>query len=214
MRKYETARIDELEEIPVAGVNWRPVRRRFGITAFGVNVYTGDAGEHVVEEHTESRLQHEELYVVLRGHARFTIGNADSDGDGEEVDAPAGTLVFVGDPDVKRAAVAVEGGTAVMGIGAKPGEPYAVSAWEYWFAAQPAYEAKEFGRAYEIAAEGLEVAPDSGALHYQLACFAALGGDEQRARGHLVRAFELDERTRDWAARDEDLDSLRGKSPL
>lgn len=207
MRKFESAKIDELERISVAGVNWRPVRRRFGITAFGTNAYTGDAGEHVVEEHTEARLRHEELYVVLRGHARFRL-------DDEELDAPAGTLVFVGDPEVKRSAVAVADGTAVLGIGGKPGEAYAISAWEYWFAAQPAYEANEFDRAYEIAAEGLEVAPDSGALHYQLACYAALAGDEQRARDHLARAFTLEERTREWAARDEDLDSLRGKSPL
>lgn len=140
MRKFETSRIDELERIAVAGVNWRPVRRRFGITAFGVNAYTGDAGEHVVEEHTESRLQHEELYVVLRGHARFTL-------DGDEVDAPTGTLVFIADPEVKRSAVALESGTAVMGVGGKPGEPYSISAWEYWFAAQPAYEANDYARA-------------------------------------------------------------------
>lgn len=207
MRKYETATIDELDEISVAGVNWRPVRRRFGITAFGTNAYTGDAGEHVVEEHTEARLRHEELYVVLRGRARFTL-------DGEEVDALAGTLVFIGDPEVKRSAIAVEADTAVLGIGGKPGEAYSVSAWEYWFAAEPAYKAKDFTRAYAIAAEGLEVAPDSGALHYQLACYAALGGEEARARQHLTRAFELEERAREWAARDEDLESLRGKPPL
>ena len=205
--KFEMTNIDALEKINVAGVNWRPVRRRFGITAFGVNAYTGDTGEHVVEEHTESRLRHEELYVVLRGHARFTL-------DDENVDAPAGSLVFVRDPEVKRAAVAVADGTAVIGVGGKPGEAYTISAWEYYFAAQPAYEAKDFGRAYQIAAEGLEVAPDSAPLHYQLACYAALGGEEECAREHLTRAFELDARTRDWAAGDEDLDSLRGKSPL
>ena len=207
MRPYDTSGIDDLDNVTVAGVNWRPVRRRFGITAFGVNAYTGDAGEHVVEEHTEATLRHEELYVVLRGHARFAL-------DGEEVEAPAGTLVFIGDPDVKRVAVAVEDGTAVMGVGGRPGEPYTISAWEYWFAAHPAYEAKDYGTAYEIASEGLAVAQDSGGLHYQLACYAALAGQEKRAREHLTRAFELDARAREWAARDEDLDSLRGKSPL
>ena len=191
----------------MAGVNWRPVRRRFDIGAFGVNAYTGDTGEHVVEEHTEARLRHQELYVVLTGHARFTL-------DDEDVDAPSGTLVFIRDPDVRRAAVAVADGTTVMGIGAKPGEAYSPSAWEYYFAAEPAYAAKDFGGAYAIAAEGLELAPDSPPLHYQLACYAALGGEEKKAREHLTRAFELDEKTREWAAKDSDLDSLRGKPPL
>lgn len=58
------------------------------------------------------------------------------------------------------------------------------------------------------------MAPGSGSLQYQLACYAALAGQEKRAREHLSRAFELDERARGWAARDEDLDSLRGKFPL
>ena len=34
---------------------WRPIRRRFGIRAFGVNAYTAaEAGDQVVEEHTEA----------------------------------------------------------------------------------------------------------------------------------------------------------------
>src|SRR2546421_253577 len=43
---YEVARIDELEELPIAGGEfvWRPIRRRFGITAFGTNAYA-DKGD-------------------------------------------------------------------------------------------------------------------------------------------------------------------------
>jgi quercetin dioxygenase-like cupin family protein len=207
MTRYAVAHVDELDRIEVAGVNWRPVRRRFGIRAFGVNAYTADTGEHVVEEHDESRLRHEELYVVLTGRARFTL-------DGEELDAPAGTLVFLRDPEVRRAAVAVEDATTVLGVGARPGEAFTPSAWEWYFAAEPAYRAKDFARAYDIAAEGLEVVPDSAPLHYQLACYAALAGREDDARDHLTRAFDLDERTRAWAEGDEDLVSLKGKPPL
>ena len=47
-----------------------PVRRTFGITAFGINAYTAKTGEHVVEEHDESRLGHEEVYAVIAGRAR------------------------------------------------------------------------------------------------------------------------------------------------
>ena len=207
MKKYGVAHIDGLDRIHVAGVNWRPIRRRFDIRAFGVNAYTADTGEHVVEEHTELANGHEELYVVATGAACFTV-------DGEETEAPAGTLVFISDPAARRGAVARSDGTTVVGIGGKPGEAFTVSAWEYYFAAEPAYNAKDFVQAYAIASEGLAHVPDSGPLHYQLACYAALGGDDAKARDHLSRAFELDEKTRKWAEGDSDLDSLRGRPPL
>ena len=129
MSKYKVLKVDELDRIPVSGadVMWRPVRRTLGITAFGINAYTGEAGENVVEKHTEERLRHEELYVVVSGRARFEL-------DGESVDAPAGTLVFLSDPAVERYAVAEEPGTAVLAIGGKPGL-HETSAWEYFFAA-------------------------------------------------------------------------------
>ena len=96
---YEVAHVDELEELPInrGEFVWRPVRRRFGISAFGTNAYTARAGQRVVEEHTE-RDGHEELYVVLRGRATFALGD-------DEVDAPAGTLVFVR-PGTRRGAIA------------------------------------------------------------------------------------------------------------
>ena len=134
-RPFEVVHLDELDSNPVgaSGLRGRPVRRRLGIEAFGVNAYTvGEAGQEVVEHHDEvaggGAGGHEELYVVLRGHATFEL-------DGEEVDAPAGTLVFVGDPTVRRGAVAREPGTAVLAVGGIPGEPYRVSPWEYVFAA-------------------------------------------------------------------------------
>jgi len=75
---------------------WRPVRRTLGVGAFGINAYVApNAGDDVVEEHTESTLRHEEVYVVLSGRATFTL-------DGETLDAPAGTVVFVEDPLVRR----------------------------------------------------------------------------------------------------------------
>ena len=111
---YEVAHVDELEELPINNGEfvWRPVRRRFGITAFGTNAYTARAGQRVVEEHFE-RDNHQEMYVVLRGRATFTLGD-------DEIDAPAGTLVFVR-PNTRRGAIAAEDGTAVLAVGAKPG---------------------------------------------------------------------------------------------
>lgn len=202
---WEVVRFDELDSIPVAGagINWRPIRRRFGIRAYGINAYSADSpGEHVVEEHTEEGLQHEEVYIVITGHATFTLGD-------EEVDAPAGTIVYLRDPAVKRAAIAREAGTTVLAVGGKPGEAYDPSAWEWWFAAAPHREAGDFERAVEIVAEGVEEKPDSAPLVYNLACYEALAGRTDDALEHLQRAIELDEKCLEWAREDEDFASIR-----
>jgi hypothetical protein len=120
-----------VDEIPNAGEPdeplWRPVRHHLGIHAFGINAWTArEAGDEVIEEHVEAQAsptRHEELYFVTTGRATFTV-------DDEDVDAAAGTFVFVPDPESKRRAVAVEPGTTVLSIGAAPGEVYTVSDWE------------------------------------------------------------------------------------
>jgi tetratricopeptide (TPR) repeat protein len=181
------------------------VRQPLGVTAFGINAYRADAGEQLIEPHDETGSgagRHEELYVVVSGRATFTV-------DGEEIDAPAGTLVFVPERESRREAVAVEPETTAFVVGGKAGAAGPVSPWEYWFAAEPAYRAKDYDRAYEIAAEGLRDWPDHATIHYQLACYRALGGRREDAVEHLSRAFELDSRTREWAERDSDLDSVR-----
>jgi hypothetical protein len=121
--------IAALDEIPRAAepcdpsLDWRPVRDHLGITAFGVNAFIGArAGDRVVELHDERDVGHEELYVVLRGAARFVI-------DGEQHAVSAGTVVLV-PPQSTREAFATEPGTAVLAIGAAPGAPFSVSPWE------------------------------------------------------------------------------------
>jgi uncharacterized cupin superfamily protein len=122
--------IAALDEIPRAAepcdpsLDWRPVRDHLGISAFGVNAFLGASpGDRVVELHDESGSPGpEELYVVVRGAARFVI-------DGEEHVLPAGGLVLV-QPGSTREAFAVEPDTAVLVVGAVPGEPFAVSEWE------------------------------------------------------------------------------------
>jgi tetratricopeptide (TPR) repeat protein len=198
------ARLQELDDNFVAGVHWRPVRRTLGVSAFGTNAYTADAGEHLIERHDElgNDQPHEELYVVLAGHARFTV-------DGEEIDAPAGTFVFLPEPASVREAVAVTDGTAALVIGGPRGAAGPPSAWEWTFGAEPLRRAGDYDGAYAFTAEGLETHPDSAKLHYDLACSAALGGRRETALEHLRRAFEGDPRTREWAAGDADLDALR-----
>jgi quercetin dioxygenase-like cupin family protein len=128
--KYRVAKLADIPS-PVATApewyEWKPIRHHLGIRAFGVNAGVAHhAGDWVVEDHTElqdNAAGHEELYFVVRGHARFTI-------DGEEVDAPAGTLVFVADPGARRAAKAREPETTVLYIGARRGQAFEVSRWE------------------------------------------------------------------------------------
>jgi hypothetical protein len=106
---------------------WKPVRQHFGIASFGANAYVArEAGEAVVVEHTEvddSGTEHEELYFVASGRATFSVAE-------EEVDAPAGTFVYVRDPRAVCSAVAKEAGTVVVAIGGTPGQPFSVSPWE------------------------------------------------------------------------------------
>src|SRR5438105_13902943 len=92
---YRVATVDELQDIPYReDTHMRPVRHHLGITAFGTNAWTAATpGDRLMPEHAEDEGV-EELYVVLRGRARFEV-------DGDTVYAPVGTLVFVG-PETSR----------------------------------------------------------------------------------------------------------------
>ena len=98
MSKYAVAKLDEIAEIDDGREPMRPVRHHLGISAFGVNSWTGkNAGDRILNEHDEDEPDgNEELYFVHTGRARFEL-------DGETVDAPAGSFVFA-KPAVKRTA--------------------------------------------------------------------------------------------------------------
>jgi tetratricopeptide (TPR) repeat protein len=207
---YAVVPLDAIEELPAVGgeLRWKPVRRALDVRAFGVNAYAADAGQEVVEAHDETGAGaggHEELYVVLRGRARFTL-------DGEEVDAPAGTLVFAGDPTVRRSARAEDDGTLVLAVGGDPAAPYQVSPWEHWFLAE--VRSAEGRHEEALAVMGAAAAEHAGnpAFHYNHACFLARAGRLDRAARELRAALEADpERIPRWAAGDADLDPLRGR---
>jgi hypothetical protein len=200
---YSVLRIPEIEPIPVAGVRWQPLRRTLGIDAFGINAYSAPAaGDLVVEEHTEETLGHQEAYVVIAGHATFTL-------DGVEVDAPNGTIVFIRDTTVRRHAVAVEPGTTVLAIGGVPGV-HAPSSWEWTFGAEQYRESRNVAAALELLAEGRERFPDDPGMLYATACWESLAGNADAATAALRSAFELEPKSVGWARNDADLDAIRG----
>jgi tetratricopeptide (TPR) repeat protein len=208
-RGTRVIRIDEVESLPVLDgeLQWHPLRHTLGIRAFGMNAYTAaKAGDLVVEEHTEESLGHEEVYVVLEGRATFIL-------DGEEFDAPAGTVVHLGDPKVKRVATAAEDGTRVLAVGAKPGAAYEPSPWEPAFRAEALARSGDVEGAVAICREALAEQPDNASVLYNLACFETLAGREDDALAHLERAFELRPEAREWAANDDDLAALRDRLP-
>ena len=198
----KTLRLDEIDGIPVFGsLVWKPVRKTLGVTAFGINAYTAaSAGDEVVEDHDETQLGHEEIYAVVAGRATFTV-------DGETVDAPAGTLVYLDDPAQQRSAVAAEPNTTVLAIGGVPGT-HDVSAWEYYFPALPYLESGDWDTARRILEEGI-AEKNLPALHYRLACLEARAGNRERALDEIAVAAAGGQRFRDAAATDEDLASIR-----
>ena len=200
------AHIDELDRIEMDdGFVWRPIRRRFGIRAFGVNAYTPkEAGSHVVEEHTESTYGHEEIYLVLRGRARFTV-------DGNEHELGPGQLVFVRDPQLKRGAIGLTDDTVVLALGGKPGVAHEPSAWEWMFASLPAARAGDWDEAIRISEEGLAEQPDNPRLLYNLACWESRGGRTADAIEHLRQAVAGDSKLGELAATDADFDPIRNE---
>lgn len=203
MSGYEIASLTGVESMPGPGtLRWTPLRKHFGITAFGINAYTAaEVGQDVVEEHDESRLEHEEVYVVVAGRATFVV-------DGQEHDVPAGSAVYLRDPKLTRYARAEEPGTTVLAIGGKPGQ-HEVSAWEYFFAAYPKADGGDYDGALAELDAGLELRPEHPPLLYHRACILARAGRVDEARGFLDRALAGDPKLQRWADEDEDLAPLR-----
>jgi mannose-6-phosphate isomerase-like protein (cupin superfamily) len=199
--RFAVAHLDEIEPLPGPGtLTWRPVRARLGIRAFGTNAYTAtEAGQDVVEPHTESaEVAHEELYFVARGRATFRL-------DDEEIDAPAGTYVFVRDPAVHRHAVAAEADTTVLSFGGPA--TFTPSAWEWFFRADPIVDSDP-ERARAIIDEGLEAHPDSAGLNIYVAKLEARAGRLDAAREALRRALARQPEAVELAREDEHLAPL------
>lgn len=199
MSSYETARLDDLRRED----GWAPIRLALGIRAFGVNSWTGrEAGEVVIPEHDEVPTGHEELYVVVAGHATFTV-------DGDEIDGPSGTVVFVSNPSAKRSAVAHEPGTTVLTAGAKAGEAFTPQPWETNRDVFALLDAGKPEEAKRLLLDAIERYEDRGTLYYNLACAEAQLGKTDAALEHLRTALASDPSLAAYLAEDADFASIR-----
>ena len=196
---WKVARLDEIER---RGRDI-PVREHLGIHAFGINAYTPSEDGTLIGEHDEAGSGQEELYIVLDGTASFEI-------DGETVDAPPGSLVYVG-PEARRSAT---GDGTILALGGTPGEAYQGidwgEAWPLHSESMTAYGEQRYADALEAVRRALEHMPDHAGLNYNYACFATLAGETgDDTFAHLRRSVELLPRFREEAPRDDDFAAVR-----
>jgi hypothetical protein len=196
---WKVAHLDEIERRD----RDIPVREHLGIRAFGVNAFTPEEDGTLINEHDEAGAGQEELYVVLDGNATFEV-------DGETINAPAGTLVFVG-PQARRKAT---GDGTILAVGATPGEAYQGvdwgEAWPFHRESMTAYGEQRYGDALEAVRGALARMPDHAGLNYNYACFATLAGDTgDETFARLRRSAELLPRFREDARRDDDFAAVR-----
>jgi len=138
---------------------------------------------------------------VLEGRARFEI-------DGEDVDAPTGSFVFV-QTGTKRTAFAEEPQTTILVVGAPPGRAYEPSGWELWMPINDLYTSGKYAEAADRGREVVEANPQYAVPLYNLACCESLAGRTDDAIEHLRAALVVSDRVKDYARGDSDLDPIR-----
>ena len=197
--KWQVVRLEDIER---RGRDI-PVREHLGIHAFGVNAFTPGEDNLLISEHSEAGSGQEELYIVLDGTATFEI-------DGETIDAPAGTFVFVR-PESRRKAT---GAGTILALGGTPGVAYQGidwgEAWPFHRDSLTAYGEQRYADALASVHAGLELMPDNAGLNYNFACFAALAGETgDETFDHLRRGVELFPPFREQARADDDFAAVR-----
>jgi tetratricopeptide (TPR) repeat protein len=182
------------------------VRRDLDIGSFGVNAYyQAISGAFVIGEHDElgpGASAHEELYLVVSGGATFTV-------DGDEVEAPRGTAVFVSDPASKRAARATEDGTIVVVVGGRRGEAFTPGPGEGVSEFYRLYRAKDYEGALAVLQEVLEEHPGNALILYNIACIKSILGSPEEALEALAEAVAAWPKYKENAAADDDLAAVR-----
>ena len=178
---WTVALLDDVQAVPWQGrkLEWRPLRSALETRIVGMAGFTAErVGQEVIEGHTEAHggRGHEEVYVVLRGRATFTLG-------AETVDAPAGTFIAVRDTTVFRRAVAAEPHTAVCALGGPP--TFEPSASEWIERARPLLRSDP-AEARELLDELRRERPESPGVRIGEALWALSQGEDGAARELLT----------------------------
>ena len=182
------------------------MRRTLDIGAFGINAYVApNAGDDVVEEHTERSLGHEEVYVVLSGRATFTL-------DDETLDAPAGTVVFVRDagPETACSRRGARDRRCSRSAG-RAARHTSRRAWEDYFAAERHRTAGDYDAYLEELEAALERRPDHPERCTTSPARRRCSGGPTTRSCILRQALELRPELAEHASVDEDFASLRDR---
>jgi hypothetical protein len=116
----------DLNAVPVGPTEfgrWAALNGPLALAAFGVNVVEAGPDDEFDITHDETESGQQELYVVISGRARFTVGD-------ESIEAGPGTAIGVADPALQRGYEVLEPGTRVLCVGAEPAGGEA--RWGYW----------------------------------------------------------------------------------
>jgi uncharacterized cupin superfamily protein len=118
--------VEQVDDVPPVKPDWpstwKSIRHHMGITAFGINAVTKDAGNVLVPAHDETDSGQQEVYFVHAGEVAATL-------DGERVLVPAGGVLGV-EPGVTRTLEATASPTTVVCVGGTPGRAYEIGDWE------------------------------------------------------------------------------------
>jgi tetratricopeptide (TPR) repeat protein len=181
------------------------LRRTLDLGAFGANALAqAKAGGDLVFEHDETGPGadgQEELYVVVAGHATFTV-------DGDEIDAPNGTVVFV-PPGTSRKAIATSDETIVLAVGGRRGEAYRMPPGSELHVFFQRYNENDFEGALAACHEALEKFPGNALILYNVACMQSVLGRGEQALETLSTSIEAHPRFKENAGKDGDFASLR-----
>jgi tetratricopeptide (TPR) repeat protein len=181
------------------------LRRTLDIGAFGAGAaFQAKAGEEVISEHDElgpGADAQEELYAVVQGSAAFTV-------DGDELDAPQGTVVFV-PPGTMRKAVATSDETIVLAVGGRRGQPYRLPPGAELHDFFERYTAQDYEGALAACHVALEKHPGNALILYNVACMESMLGRGDEALETLRTAVEGWPKFKENAQKDDDFASLR-----
>jgi tetratricopeptide (TPR) repeat protein len=183
------------------------LRRELDIGSFGIFAVEADAGKELVSERTATGYaadRHEELFVVVNGKATFSV-------DGREIEASAGTAIFVRDVEATRGAVSEADGTTILVVGGRRGEAWRLTPGEAMQPFFPHYQAKDYEAALRVAEQVLEEYPGNGLALFNVACMESLLDRKEEALAHLGAALEAAPALVEQARTDEDFAPLRGE---